>query len=97
MLESGTEGRGRYGGKVMSSVKDAMLGLVRSLKDDCTWDEVAERFDLVRRIDLGLADADAGRVTPHEEFFRRLDEEDADLLDGSGEGGPSRDPRDDRA
>lgn len=66
----------------MSSVKDAMLGLVRSLKDDCTWDEVAERFDLIRRIEQGLADAKAGRLTSHDELFRRLDEEDADLLDG---------------
>ena len=55
----------------MGAVKKQALALIRSLPDDCTWDEVSYRLYARREIEAGLADLAAGRVLSHEEVKRR--------------------------
>jgi predicted transcriptional regulator len=45
------------------------------LADDVTLDEVIDRLCLLRKIELGIAQADAGEVSTHEEFMAELDAE----------------------
>ena len=56
----------------MREVKDAVLELAKQLPDECTWDEVMYRIFVRQKIDAGLEDADAGRVTPHDEVFEEF-------------------------
>jgi predicted transcriptional regulator len=56
----------------MRDVKHAVLELAKELPDECTWDEVMYRIFVRQKIDAGLADADAGRTTPHDEVFEEF-------------------------
>jgi predicted transcriptional regulator len=56
----------------MREVKDAVLELAKQLPDECTWDEVMYRIFVRQKIDAGLEDADAGRVTPNDEVFEEF-------------------------
>ena len=56
----------------MREVKDAVLELAKQLPDECTWDEVMDRIFVRQKIDAGLEDADAGRVTSHDEVFEEF-------------------------
>ncbi len=57
--------------------KQTAIAVVNSLSDDATLDEVIDRLYLVRKIELGIAQADAGDVMEHEEFMAELEREDA--------------------
>jgi predicted transcriptional regulator len=50
-----------------SSVKERVLEAVRQLPADATMEDVMERLYFLAKIERGLADAEAGRVTSHEE------------------------------
>ena len=52
--------------------KDKILAVVESLPDDVSYDDAIERLDLLRRIELGLAQADRGEVVDHDEFMEEL-------------------------
>ncbi len=56
----------------MREVKDAVMELAKQLPDECTWDEVMYRIFVRQKVDAGLDDADAGRVTPHDEVFEEF-------------------------
>ncbi|MGE5595721.1 MAG: hypothetical protein ACM3S1_06745 [Hyphomicrobiales bacterium] len=56
----------------MAGIKDEAREMIDRLPDDATWNDVAYVFELRRKIERGLADASAGRVTSHEEFKRRF-------------------------
>ena len=57
--------------------KDKAIAVINSLGDDVTLDEVIDRLYLVRKIELGIAQADAGDVVEHEQFMAELEREDA--------------------
>jgi hypothetical protein len=59
----------------MSNSKEKALALIRRLDDDVTDDEGIDRLDLLRKIELGLAQADAGDVQEHDEFMAELERE----------------------
>ena len=57
--------------------KDKAIAVINSLGDDITLDDVIDRLYLVRKIELGIAQADAGDVVEHEQFMAELEREDA--------------------
>ena len=56
----------------MSTVKDKAREIVNHLPDDATWRDLMYEIEVRRRIEQGLRDIAAGRVTPHEEVRRRF-------------------------
>ena len=57
--------------------KQTAISVINALSDDVTLDEVIDRLYLVRKIELGLAQADAGDVMEHEDFMTEREREDA--------------------
>ena len=62
--------------RLMNS-KDKAIAVINSLGDNVTLDDVIDRLYLVRKIELGIAQADAGDVMEHEQFMAELEREDA--------------------
>ena len=60
----------------MFTVKNAVQELADGLPDDATWSEVLYRIVVRQKIEEGLEDIRAGRVVPHDEVFRDLEEDD---------------------
>ena len=59
------------------TTKEKAISLIQSLDDDVSLDVVIDRLYLLRKIELGTAQADAGDVMEHDEFMDELDAEDA--------------------
>lgn len=57
-----------------SSAKQMIVDAVQRLPDDATIEDAMERLYFLQKIERGLADADAGRVIPHEEVLRIFEE-----------------------
>lgn len=55
------------------STKDAVRALLDRLPDDCSLDDVLYHLYVVQQIELGLAEADAGNVIPHEQVVQELE------------------------
>ena len=55
-----------------SSPKQRILDAVQRLPADASFEDVMERLYFLYKVDRGLADADAGRVIPHEEVKRQF-------------------------
>ena len=53
-----------------------MIGSL-ALEDDVALEVVIDRLNLLRKIELGIAQADAGEVQEHEKFMDELEAEDA--------------------
>lgn len=58
------------------NVKEKAITAIQSLADGATWDQVIYRLCVIRKIEIGLAQAETGHVTPHDEFMAELDLED---------------------
>jgi predicted transcriptional regulator len=56
--------------------KEKAVTVIQSLDDDASLDDVIDRLYLLRKIELGLAQADAGDVMEHDEFMKELEAED---------------------
>lgn len=54
------------------TTKTEILELMQRLPDEVSIDEAIERLYLLRKIRIGLQQADAGEVVPHEEVKRRF-------------------------
>lgn len=50
-----------------------MISVINSLSDQVTLDEVIDRLYLLRKIELGIAQADAGETVEHDEFMAELE------------------------
>jgi hypothetical protein len=55
--------------------KQNVLNLIHRLDDDVTIEEVIEKLHFVRKIEIGLRQADAGNLIDHDEFMDELDRE----------------------
>ncbi len=53
------------------------LAVINSLDDDISLDDVIDRLYLLRKVELGIQQADAGDVMEHDEFMAELEREDA--------------------
>lgn len=52
--------------------KDTVREVLDRLPDNCTLDDVLYDLYVVQQVERGLADADGGRVIPHEDVAVRL-------------------------
>ena len=57
---------------VDSTLKQRVLGALETMGPDATLEDVIERLVFLAKIDRGLADVAAGRVTPHNEVLAQL-------------------------
>ena len=57
------------------TVKERILAAIQRLPDDVSYDDAIERLRLLRSIEIGIAQADAGDVMDHEEFVAELERE----------------------
>lgn len=59
------------------TTKEKAISLIQTLDDDVSLDDLIDRLYLLRKIELGIAQADAGDVMEHDEFMDELEAEDA--------------------
>jgi predicted transcriptional regulator len=57
---------------MMLNIKDEARQLIERLPEECSWEDVMYEIYVRKTIEAGLADSDAGRVTPVEEVRRRF-------------------------
>ncbi|MCO6457256.1 MAG: hypothetical protein J5I93_18315 [Pirellulaceae bacterium] len=55
------------------TLKEKAVSVIRSLDDDATIDEMIDRLYLLRKVELGLVQADRGDVQDHHEFMAELE------------------------
>ena len=55
-----------------TKVKEAAHQLIDQLPDEVSWDELAYQIEVRASIERGLADTDAGRLTPQEEIEKHF-------------------------
>jgi predicted transcriptional regulator len=55
----------------MSQVKDEVRKLLDEIPEEATWDDIMYEFYVRKKVELGLADLDAGRMVSHEEVENR--------------------------
>jgi predicted transcriptional regulator len=53
--------------------KETVRELLERLPDDCTLEEVLYHLYVIQQVQAGLADADAGRLIPHEQVREELE------------------------
>ena len=58
------------------TTKEKVLSVIKSLDENATLDEVIDRLYLLRKIELGIAQADEGDVIEHDQFMAELEQED---------------------
>lgn len=56
----------------MSAVEEQAIEIIRSLPDDCTFEDIQYHLELRRKVERGLAAIDEGRVVPQDEAERRV-------------------------
>jgi predicted transcriptional regulator len=56
----------------MASIKPEARRLVEQLPDHASWDDLLYEIYVRQAIERGIADADAGRLIPHEEVLARV-------------------------
>lgn len=54
------------------SDKQIVIDAIRKLPEDAKLDDILANLELLARLREGHADADAGRVTPHEQVKREF-------------------------
>jgi hypothetical protein len=59
------------------TTKEKAISLIQSLSDDISLDDLIDRLYLLRKIELGIAQADAEDVLDHDAFMQELESEDA--------------------
>ncbi|KAA3639964.1 MAG: hypothetical protein DWP92_03895 [Armatimonadetes bacterium] len=52
--------------------KQAVRELLDKMPDDCTLEDVLYHLYVLQRVSLGLAEADAGELIPHEQVEREF-------------------------
>jgi hypothetical protein len=57
--------------------KEKAIGVIQSLHDDVSLDDVIDRLYLLRKIEIAERQADNDEVIEHDEFMRQLEAEDA--------------------
>jgi predicted transcriptional regulator len=55
-----------------NGIKGEAQRLVEKLPEDASWDDLMYEVYVRQAVERGIADADAGRVVPHDEAMARL-------------------------
>jgi predicted transcriptional regulator len=58
----------------MGNAKAEALALIQKMADDATWEQIHYRVYFRAKIEQGLADVAAGRVTTHDEVKAEVDQ-----------------------
>jgi len=56
----------------LAAVKEDAVNLIRSLPDNCSWDDIIYEMYVKKKIEEGLKAADEGSVITHEEVKKRF-------------------------
>ena len=56
--------------------KEKAIGLIQTLSDDVSLDDVIDRLYLLRKVEIAEQQADQGEMIKHAEFMRELEAED---------------------
>lgn len=56
----------------MSSAKDAARQIIEHLPEQATWDDIMYELYVKQKIEVGLADIEAGRTVPHDQVKTEL-------------------------
>jgi hypothetical protein len=56
----------------MSAIKDEAIRLIRSLPEDCTFEDIQYHLEVRRRVERGLKAIEEERVVSQEEAERRV-------------------------
>ncbi len=59
------------------TTKEMAISVIQKLGDDVSLDDVIDRLYLLRKIELGIVQADEGDVMEHDQFMDELEAEDA--------------------
>ena len=54
------------------TTRDRIVEALKDLPEDATFQDAIERLVFLAKIDIGLAELDAGKGIPHDEVKRRL-------------------------
>jgi predicted transcriptional regulator len=57
------------------TTKEKMLNVISSLEDDASIDQAIYRLNLLRKIEIGQRQIEAGEFMEHEEFMEQLENE----------------------
>ncbi|MDP3772862.1 MAG: hypothetical protein Q8Q85_01190 [Gemmatimonadales bacterium] len=63
----------KVGGMADVTVKQRALDAVQALPDSATFEDVMERLLFISKVERGLAEADAGKLIPHEQVKARFE------------------------
>ena len=58
----------------MDTPKQHALRFLESLREDCTFEDIAYHFYVCAKIERGIRDIDEGRLVSHEEVGRQIEE-----------------------
>ena len=56
----------------MQPAKTTVRALLEKLPDDCSLEDVLYHLYVIQKVEAGLADAEAGKLIPHEEVAEEL-------------------------
>lgn len=59
------------------TTKEKAINLIQSLDDNVSLDDLIDRLYLLRKVELGIAQADENDAVEHEQFMDELEAEDA--------------------
>jgi hypothetical protein len=57
---------------LMQPAKTTVRALLEKLPDDCSLEDVVYHLYVIQKIEAGLADAEAGKLIPHEQVAEEL-------------------------
>ena len=57
----------------MPTAKETILQIIAQQPDDSSYDDILRELVIMKGIQQGLEDSDAGRVVPHEEVLRKFE------------------------
>jgi predicted transcriptional regulator len=56
----------------MQTAKDQVREILESLPEDASYEDIQYHIYVRQQVERGVADAEAGRLVPHEEVMKRL-------------------------
>ena len=56
----------------MQPAKKTVAALLERLPDDCSIEDVLYHLYVIQKVEAGLADADAGKLIPHQQVVEEL-------------------------
>jgi hypothetical protein len=60
-------------GKTPMTTKQKILSVIQSLEDDTSIEQAIDRLYLLRKVEIGLQQAENGDVVEHDDFMNQLD------------------------